>query len=192
MVSIEWVLISFCSTHDINFLITSKFVLSVDRHINELSGYNSPTMIVCSLRWFLLPVPACDLSPHGSSVNHLIPPLPDNEQIVWCTSIFNVWNSHQLPAHCYLSLLLSQHHLTRYFFENFLKNKFQLRYLGISPSTNKAKHAHTHNIKINLQYLWIYSPNCSAGANFLECCCHTFSLQSKRGHKVHLGFMVIV
>ena len=71
----------------------------------ELSGYNSPTMIVCSLRWFLLPVPACDLSPHGSSVNHLIPPLPDNERIVWCTSIINVWNSHQLPppvtCHCY-------------------------------------------------------------------------------------------
>ena len=105
MVSIEWVLISFCSTHDINFLITSMFVLSVDSHINELSGYNSPTMIVCSLRWFLLPVPACDLSPHGSSVNHLIPPLPDNERIVWCTSIINVWNSHQLPppvtCHCY-------------------------------------------------------------------------------------------
>ena len=145
MVSIEWVLISFCSTHDINFLITSMFVLSVDSHINELSGYNSPTMIVCSLRWFLLPVPACDLSPHGSSVNHLIPPLPDNERIVWCTSIINVWNSHQLPAHCYLWLLLSQQHLPKYFFENFLKNKFQLWYFGISPSTNKAKHAHTHN-----------------------------------------------
>ena len=38
----------------------------------------------------------------------------------------------------------------------------------------------------------MYSPNCSAGANILECCCHSFSLQSKRGHEVHLGFMVIV